>query len=435
MAFFKKVVTSIKDFEKYPELANQPVISTFKYFLLLMVILTIIISSIFIYQIYNFMQYVKNNIPDFEFVNNTLQIELDEPINTKDNNLFFKTFIIDTNDIENSQFKLYRNEIANSMTGIAFLKDRVLISVGKGIQPIEYSYDKLFESMGEDNLSKEEVVSVFDSDEIFYAMTIMLTTLFIYGFMYYFVDTLMLAILVTFLGYITSMIVRMRIKFYAIFNMAIYSFTLPIILLAIYSIIHMFTGFEIIYFDIMYFGIACIYMITAILMIKLDLIKRGEELTKIIEEQARIAEWQKKDKENEEKNKKQDEEKKKEENKENDDVENKENKKEKQKDNNGRKEENTDKQENKEKEKDSVAEGSNNKEKEEKNGNDEEQKKKGKSKGSSGQSKNGTEKQKEDNGKTSSKKKTGKQRNNNEDSNRGLEPQGNMFENEKGIQE
>ena len=38
----------------------------------------------------------------------------------------------------------------------------------------------------------------------------------------------------------------------------------------------------------MYIGVAYIYIVTAILMIKSDLIKRGQELTKIIEEEKRV---------------------------------------------------------------------------------------------------------------------------------------------------
>ena len=38
----------------------------------------------------------------------------------------------------------------------------------------------------------------------------------------------------------------------------------------------------------MYIGVTYIYIIAAILMIKSDLIKRGQELTKIIEEEKRV---------------------------------------------------------------------------------------------------------------------------------------------------
>ncbi len=375
MTFFKKIITSVKDFEKYPELATQPVVNTIKYFMLLIAILTIVTSALFISQMYNLLQYIKNDLPDFKFEDNTLQMQLDEPINLKNSNLFFKTFIVDTNEIEDEQFKLYKNQVANSTMGIAFLKDKVLISVEPKMEPLEYSYSTLFENVQPNNFSKEEVVSLFDNDEVFYMFTVLFITLFAYGFMYYLIETLMLAVVIMLLGYITSMIVKIRLKPYAIFNMAIYAFTLPIILLLIYSIIHMVFGFEIIYFNIMYFGIACIYMITAILIIKSDLIKRQQELAKIIEEQARIAEWQKTNKEEEKQDEKKDDEEKKQE-EEKDNENDKENKDDNKKDEPKEKKEKSDK-------------GNNNKRK----------------------------------------KKEG------EDLDKGLEPQGNMFKNKKGIQE
>ena len=379
MTFFKKILTSVKDFEKYPELATQPVVNTIKYFMLLIAILTIVTSALFISQMYNLLQYIKNDLPDFKFEDNTLQMQLDEPINLKNSNLFFKTFIVDTNEIEDEQFKLYKNQVANSTMGIAFLKDKVLISVEPKMEPLEYSYSTLFENVQPNNFSKDEVVSLFDNDEVFYMFTVLFITLFAYGFMYYLKETLMLAIVIMLLGYITSMIVKIRLKPYAIFNMAIYAFTLPIILLLIYSIIHMVFGFEIIYFNIMYFGIACIYMITAILIIKSDLIKRQQELAKIIEEQARIAEWQKTNKEEEKQDEKKDDEEK---------------KQEEEKDN----------------------ENSNENDKENKDDNKKDEPKEKKEKSDKGNN-------------TKRKKKEG------EDLDKGLEPQGNMFKNKKGIQE
>lgn len=97
-------------------------------------------------------------------------------------------------------------------------------------------------------------------------------------------DVVLLAIL----GYIVSRLFRIPLKFGPVFNIAVYSMTLPILLNAIYILINLLTGFEIKYFTIMYNAISYIYMITAILLIKSDLIKRNVELTAIIEEQEKV---------------------------------------------------------------------------------------------------------------------------------------------------
>ena len=52
----------------------------------------------------------------------------------------------------------------------------------------------------------------------------------------------------------------------------------------IYFIVNSFTGFTIKYFEIMYTTVATIYIATAILMIRSDVIKKQIELNKIIEE-------------------------------------------------------------------------------------------------------------------------------------------------------
>ena len=80
----------------------------------------------------------------------------------------------------------------------------------------------------------------------------------------------------------------LRLKYSAVYNIAIYSLTLPITLSLIYEVVNLLTGYTITYFSIMYMAITCIYVFTAILMIKSDVIKKQMELSKIIEEQERI---------------------------------------------------------------------------------------------------------------------------------------------------
>ena len=73
-------------------------------------------------------------------------------------------------------------------------------------------------------------------------------------------------------------------------------------------IINMLTGFEIQYFRVMYNAIAYIYVVTAILMIRAEMIKQQIELVKLAEEQKKVKEEleqrQKEEKEKEEQKKK-----------------------------------------------------------------------------------------------------------------------------------
>lgn len=64
--------------------------------------------------------------------------------------------------------------------------------------------------------------------------------MFVYMFIIYLSTTLLDAILYSFLGYITGISVNLRIRYKNVYNVAIYSMTLPIILNLIYMIVNIF---------------------------------------------------------------------------------------------------------------------------------------------------------------------------------------------------
>ena len=127
-----------------------------------------------------------------------------------------------------------------------------------------------------------------------------------------FLDVLLLAIL----GYVISRLFRLRLKFGPIFNISTYALTLSILLNAIYIVINVLTGFEIKYFGIMYNTISYIYLITAIILIKADIIKKQTEFMKVVEEQEKVKLELERKKAEEEEEKRKEEERKKEEKKE-----------------------------------------------------------------------------------------------------------------------
>jgi len=303
MSFIKKVITSIKDFEKYTEIATQKVSDSFKYFLKLMVIFTILIVIASTYKSFNLIsdmkEYLEKEIPNFSFEDNILKIDSEEPIRVEENKLLFASFIIDAKDISNEQIEKYKKEISSYTTGILFLKDKVIISTNPKFGIIEYSYKDFMDEYNIENLTKQNILDYFSGGVLVSLLIGIFIVNFIYAFMMYLISTLVYIVLIAILGYFTAIITKIRLKFSAMFNMAIHAFTLPTILFLIYIIVNMFTGFEIIYFDIMYTGVAYIYIIAAILMIKSDLIKRRQELEKIMEEQVKIAEEQKRKEEEE----------------------------------------------------------------------------------------------------------------------------------------
>jgi len=141
-------------------------------------------------------------------------------------------------------------------------------------------------------------------------------------------------IILALLSNIVAMLLRVRMKVSALVNISVHAMTLPIILLLIYAIVLMTTGFEIKYFNIMYRGIAYIYVIIAVFLIRQNLIKQQMELTTIVQKQKEL----KQQLEEKEKEKQEQEPKEKDEQK--DDKEDKSNDKKEEKDNNVGKEAN-----------------------------------------------------------------------------------------------
>ena len=134
-----------------------------------------------------------------------------------------------------------------------------------------------------------------------------------YLFVVYLSTVLLDAILYSLIGCITGILSNLRIRFRNVYNIAIYSMTLPIILNLIYIIVNILTGYTVKYFNVLYMAIACIYVIAAILIIRSDIIKQQIELSKIMQEQEKVRqemeekERQKKEEEERERIRKKDE--------------------------------------------------------------------------------------------------------------------------------
>ena len=109
----------------------------------------------------------------------------------------------------------------------------------------------------------------------------------------FFIATIFFVIVLSAFGYLTAIILKIKMKYVAIFNMAIYSITLSAILELIYTITNLYTEFESPYFSLAYIAISCVYLISAIFIIKSEFIKKKEELNKIEEVQKEIKEERK----------------------------------------------------------------------------------------------------------------------------------------------
>lgn len=334
IGFFKKIRYSIFKIEKYPEMATEGFGKAIGYIAKLVVVLAIILAIWTVYQTYEMINegkgYVESQFPDFSYKDGMLTVDSQESI-TIDNERFGK-IIIDTNTDSEEEINNYVNEINNYGAGALILKERVILNNITMIGETSYNYKEALESMNLTEFTKQDLINYISSSKINNVYFSIFITLFIYSFAMYFINTLWYAVIISIVGYLAMFVLKMRMRYVALFNMSIYALTLSTILNIIYLLITIFTNFTIEYFSVMYITVATIYLLAAILIINSELIKKQAEVMKIIEAE-KIVKKEMKDKEREEK--KEEPEDKKDGSKDNEEKEDKEHKKNKGNLNNG----------------------------------------------------------------------------------------------------
>ena len=304
VSFFKKLIISIKDFEKYPELASKSWVVVISYLIKLLAIFVVVASFISVYgvsrQIQSGLQFVKEELPNFTFVNNELKMEQEEVISYENMDKLFNKIIIDTKEITNETLDSYKEKLQKAGNGVVLLKDKALLKTNVTDAVIEYTYSSISETYQINEFDKKEVLEYFSDTNLFLIYMGIFIMVAIYMFILYFISIWLDIILLGTLGFFTALILRLHLRFSAMCKIVVHSLTLPILLNVAVILLEAFTTIKIQYFDIMYIGISYIYIITAILMIKSDIIKNQKELTKIIEEQEKVRQELERQKEEEE---------------------------------------------------------------------------------------------------------------------------------------
>lgn len=310
--FFKKIWYSINKIEKYSELSAEGFRRAIRYLIILVLMLSFISSAVTIYRtsldIKNVAQYINEKAPELYYANETLTIDAQQPI--IDNSTSFGKVIVDTKTEEQEKINQYLNDIKEEENAVIVLKDK-LIFKEVGLQgTTNYKYSDLFGEMGIAEFKKQDLVNYLTGSEILPMYFNLLTVLCIYALIIYFINTLLNIVIISIFGYFTTVILKLKIRYVAIFNMAIYAITLPTILDMIYIIINAFYRYKIDYFEVMYILVSSIYMIAAIFILKSDFNKKQGEVQKIVEVQKELKEQtegeqkENKNKDEKEKNKK-----------------------------------------------------------------------------------------------------------------------------------
>lgn len=306
MNFFKRIITSIKDFDKYQIFALEKTSTAIKYLMLLMLIFSMVIAATFTYRfktsVDDAIKYFNDNIYEINYKEDILSVNENKEIIILTDKEILPIVIINTGANEEQKNK-YIDDISKYDSGIILLKDKIIYQNAMLTQNIEYNYKDIANNYAITQFNKGAVIDTinsFNTLQVYYSFFI---AAFIYMFIIYFTSTLLDALMLAILGYLVGRVIGIKIKFSASFNMGIYALTLPVILNLIYIVVNTFTGFYVKYFQWMYTTISYIYMIVAILIIKTDLITRQIELMKIVEEQEKVRkELEEKQRKEEEKN-------------------------------------------------------------------------------------------------------------------------------------
>ncbi len=306
--FFKRLKNAITNFDEYQKFSQEKLGTAIKYFLKLMLIFSILISGFLTARMYKEIETIKTSFaeecPDFRIENNTLLIEGENKKYEKDIGYETLGLIVDSENTD-----LTEEQNGQYQRIIAFYKDRMVMKTMD--TKTSMTYEDISKNQNINGLSKQQILDYANSNEMLVIYSIFFVVTIIFVFIAYSIQILLDIFLLSIIGLIMSKIAAVKLKYKEVFNMSIYALTLSIVLYLIYICVNISTGFTIKYFDLAYQIISYIYIVTAILIIKSDLIKQQIEVGKIIEEQKKVRE-EKKQEDNEEEKPKEDKKEKKE---------------------------------------------------------------------------------------------------------------------------
>lgn len=305
--FFKQLIKSIKDFDKYEDFALEKTTQALKYLVKMVAIFCAIICITYTYKIVSNMNHlytgIKEKIPEFSYENGKLETQNGEPTIIEDYGEMIGTIIIDTKAQNEDIFEKYNDSIKKFGSAFIFTQNNLVIYNPQINGQLVYKYTDIASSMQLQDFNKQDAIRYIENINIISICVSIYCMMFIYTFILYFMSILLDVVILSILAYLVSRFSRIKLKYAPSFSVAVHSITLPVILNLVYIIVNLLTGFEIKYFGMMYNTIAYIYVIVAILMIKTDFINRQVELIKLAEEQMKIKEELEKQKEEENKDK------------------------------------------------------------------------------------------------------------------------------------
>lgn len=293
--FFKNVKNSIFNFDSYQEFAMQDMKKGIFYFLKLSILFSVVISIVFAalqvtVTVPTVKKFIEGDIPNFSYSNGTLDLQSEEPV-TIDKIADDVLIIADTKELDDAKINEYKDKINLYEIGVLILKDKIYLKNAYTLSEIqEMKLSDLENIYGKSEFAKQDILNDINSINMVSLCISLAITVFLGFFLIFLFMSILDIIILALLSNIIAMFSRVKMKASALVNISVHAMTLPIVLLLIYAIVLLTTGFEIKYFNIMYRGISYIYVFTAIFLIRQNLIKQQMELTTIIQKQKELKE-------------------------------------------------------------------------------------------------------------------------------------------------
>ncbi len=287
--FFKRIKCAIIDFDKYIIFADEKLLTSVKYILKIIIIFSIVITIALTTRVIDVVnreiQNFKENFPEFKIENNVLIIEGDNKQFIKGDTDGIIALIVDSekdnlNDIEIS---IPYQRI------IAILKDKIILRNSDNIEE-SITYENLNQNYDLSSINKQNITNILSNSNLSKIFATFVLVSIVMLFIFYLIKVLLDILLLSIIGFLLNKIMGINFKYKSIFNMSVYALTLSVVLYLIYSVINLFTGFIIQYFELAYNAISYIYIFTALLMIQSDMMKQQMQLTNIIKEQRKVQE-------------------------------------------------------------------------------------------------------------------------------------------------
>ena len=275
----KRFLWSITNIGKYDEMIELGLKKAIKYFIILVIIFSFILSLALSYlevkNVRKIEQYINEKIPEFNVSKGEgdvykLTVDGNETIILEDEiikNIFRSIIVLNTNLEEKEAINEYYKLATDSNNCIVLLQDKcIILSASYNIESdsndgmLSYTYDELIQRwMSNENteVHKSDLLNYFHNMSysfylIVYFVTYMIILLLIFG-----LD----AIIAGILSIIANVFIKLDKTKKQLFSLSIYSLTLPSVLYIIYLLISSFTGYVNKYVNVIYMTIVYLYII------------------------------------------------------------------------------------------------------------------------------------------------------------------------------